>query len=176
MQKFFTIRFVILIGLISIPSLAFAELNEASAVAGITSFSNIVNTFNSTIIKSLATLFLSLGILAFFYGIVEYIWGKRQGDSTKVKTGNEFMVWGLVALFVMFSVYGIIKLTQSLLFNNQDVTTIRIPEVNFNSGGGATTGGRTGTGGVTNECSGKPNGTVCAGGMGSCQNSSCMAP
>ena len=37
------------------------------------------------------------------------------------------MTWGLVALFVMFSVYGIVRLSQSVLFNNKDVNTIDIP-------------------------------------------------
>ena len=121
--------------LFAFTDLVFAGDAVQTVRSGFTSVADLVNLFTETVVKSVATLFLSLALLAFFYGIVEYIWGKRQGDSGKAKAGNEFMTWGLVALFVMFSVYGIIKLFQSILFQNGDVQSIIIPEIRINRGG-----------------------------------------
>jgi hypothetical protein len=56
------------------------------------------------------------------------------------------MIYGLIGLFVMFSVYGIIKFGQGILFGTKDVSTITIPEINFKNSGSApitTPGGAT---------------------------------
>src|SRR6185503_1047535 len=111
MQKISIKHTAILISLIAVPAVVFA-VGEADARAGLTSFSRVVDTLNNTIVKSLATLFLSLGLLAFFYGVFMFVWGSREGKPEQITAGKKFMGWGLVALFVMFSVYGIIKMTQ----------------------------------------------------------------
>lgn len=116
-----------------IPYVVLAQ-NSANVSQGITTLASLIDTFTNTVVKSLATLFLALALLAFFYGIVKYIWGMREGKAEEVKNGNQFMTWGLVALFIMFSVYGIIKLGQGIFFNGADVTTITIPNINFKSG------------------------------------------
>lgn len=108
-------------------------VSATGAKVGISQFSMLIELFTSKIISSLGTLFLSAGVVVFFYGVVQYIWGLRQGDPSKAKIGNSFMTWSLVALFVMFSVYGIIKLAQSIIPGLSD-TTISVPRVNFGTG------------------------------------------
>lgn len=130
MKKLFTVRSSVITGVVLLSGLMFAEA-QADVSAGITSFSRLIETFTDTVIKSTATLMLSLALLAFFYGLVEYIWAKRQGNGDKVKAGNDFMTWGLVALFVMFSVYGIIKFAQQTIFKGENFETITIPNINF---------------------------------------------
>lgn len=49
-----------------------------------------------------------LALLAFFIGIARFVFA--AGDSEAHKSGKQLMIWGLVALFVMFSVWGIIRL------------------------------------------------------------------
>lgn len=107
---------------------------------GITTLAGLIDAFTKNIVKSLGTMFLALGVVAFFYGVVQYIWGVRQGETAKITAGNKFMGVGLLALFVMFSVYGIIKLGQGILFGSANVNKIDIPEINFVKGtGNATT-------------------------------------
>lgn len=101
---------------------------------GITTLAGLIDAFTKNIVKSLGTLFLALGVVAFFYGVVQYIWGVRQGEAAKITAGNKYMAVGLLALFVMFSVYGIIKLGQGILFGNTNVNKIDIPEFNFVKG------------------------------------------
>jgi hypothetical protein len=108
-----------------------------SAQTGITTIGSLITLLTTNVVKALGTLALASGVVAFFYGIVQYIWGLRAGDAGKTKVGNAFMGWGLLGLFVMFSVYGIIKYAQDI-FGIRDVSTITIPDINF---GRNTTGG-----------------------------------
>jgi hypothetical protein len=105
---------------------------------GVKSLGGLIDIFTGSVVKALATLFLSLGVVAFFFGVVQYIWAKREGDSSKMKVSGEFMTWSLVALFVMFSVYGIIKFSQSILLKGFDTKTIEIPDIQFKGAGSPT--------------------------------------
>jgi hypothetical protein len=145
MKKLSTLQTVILTSfiLIAIPvfvQAAGTQPTAASAGNGILSLATLVRSITDNLIAALSTLFMSLALLAFFYGIVEYIWGKRQGDVNKTKVGNDFIKWALVALFCMFSVYGIIKFVQNTLSPGADWSTITIPNIIFNSGGGIPSG------------------------------------
>jgi hypothetical protein len=55
----------------------------------------------------------TLGLFFFLYGLVEYLWevkdGKTDGD------GRDHMVWGMVGMLIMVSVYGIIALVLNTL-------------------------------------------------------------
>ena len=48
---------------------------------------------------------VAIGLLAFFWGLVKFIFA---GEEAK-KEGQHLMIWGLVALFVMVSVWGILR-------------------------------------------------------------------
>jgi hypothetical protein len=127
MKKSFTIITLSLLSFIAVSSTASAQ----GLVGGFTTLSGVIDSFTGTIIKSLGNLFMGAAIVAFFYGIVQYVWGAREGDKTKITNGNQFMIWGLVALFIMFSVYGIVKFGQNI-FGFQDVTSIKIPTIELN--------------------------------------------
>jgi hypothetical protein len=69
--------------------------------------------------KSLMQLFLSLlgtfmsllyaaAFVAFFWGLVQYILNTE--DSKKREQANSWMVWSVVALFVMVALWGIVGL------------------------------------------------------------------
>jgi len=46
--------------------------------------------------------------MVFLWGITKYIFkGDSEGEREK---GKQFMIWGIVGLFVMFGVWGIIEL------------------------------------------------------------------
>jgi succinate dehydrogenase/fumarate reductase cytochrome b subunit len=163
MKKISTISAVIFTSLAMFPLIASAQTGGTVAT-GIGTLNGLIQLLTTTVVKSLATLLLSLALLAFFWGIVEYIWGKRQGNGDKVKAGNEFMTWGLIALFVMFSVYGIIKLAQNIL-GMPNVTTIEIPNITFGGGGG---GGNDPNANIGSGCVNVAAGTPCNGGAGKC--------
>lgn len=56
---------------------------------------------------------LILGIVIYFYGVATSIPKLRSDDSERLRA---HFVWGLLALFVMFSVWGILALLRNTLF------------------------------------------------------------
>lgn len=58
------------------------------------------------ILNPIITLGFVIATIVFFYGIVQFIWSAE--DDAKRKQGKDAMVWGIIGLVVMFSVYGII--------------------------------------------------------------------
>lgn len=52
-------------------------------------------------------------LLVFFWGVFKYIFS--SADSTEKGRGKEVIVWGLVALFVAFSIWGLVSVLQSTI-------------------------------------------------------------
>jgi amino acid permease len=48
---------------------------------------------------------VAIALLAFFWGLVKFIFA---GEEAK-KEGQHLMIWGLIALFVMVSVWGLVR-------------------------------------------------------------------
>jgi heme A synthase len=53
-------------------------------------------------------LIFTLAFALFFWGVVQYV--INDSEEAKKAKGRQFMIWGLIALFVMFTVWGIVKL------------------------------------------------------------------
>lgn len=77
-------------------------------------------------INRLLPIFFALAILYFFWGLLQYI--RAAGDADKAKEGRSHMIWGIVALTVMVSVYGLISWLQSTV-GLTGGGTVTIPEV-----------------------------------------------
>ncbi len=48
-----------------------------------------------------------LALLAFFWGLAKFI--LNPGNEAAVKEGRNLMVWGTIALFIMVSIFGILR-------------------------------------------------------------------
>ena len=57
---------------------------------------------------------LILGIVIFFYGASSSMVKTAKGETSDVRTQ---LLWGVIALFVMFSVWGIVTLLRNTLFS-----------------------------------------------------------
>lgn len=72
---------------------------------------NIVNPF-------IAFLFV-LATLLFLYGLFQFFFadkvGGAEGGATARETGKRHMVWGLVGMFLMISVFGIMRVIVNTL-------------------------------------------------------------
>ena len=60
------------------------------------------------LILALIPLFIALAIAAFFWGVAQFM--LHAGDSTKHKEGRAFMIYGIIGLFVLVSIWGIVSL------------------------------------------------------------------
>jgi len=84
------------------------------------------------IIGKLVPIAFALGVLYFFYGMAKYI--GNAGNEDAKEQGKQIMIYGLLAMFVMVSVFGIIKLAGNFIgiSNNDAISpgTISVPTVN----------------------------------------------
>ena len=86
-------RFFIIAGSVLLPGVAFA----ASVESILATIGNILGT--------LIPIIMTLALVGFFYGLAMYIF---KADEDKEK-GQQIMIWGIIALFVMVAVWGLVQ-------------------------------------------------------------------
>ena len=91
-------KLVILAGVLALP------LTTLAAGADLGNISTLVSSIGNIVNKAIPILF-AIGLLGFFYGLVSYIFGADDNKDKAKKT----MIWGVVALFVMASVWGLVN-------------------------------------------------------------------
>jgi hypothetical protein len=74
--------------------------------------------------KSIVPLLFGFAMVLFIWGVVQYVIG--TDDEAKKKKGKMFMIWGIVALVVMTSVWGLVR----ILGNTFGVDTTVVPQLN----------------------------------------------
>ncbi len=60
-----------------------------------------------SVITALIPIVAGITFVAFLWGIAQFM--LHSAESGKREEGRKFMVWGVIALFVMMSVWGIVK-------------------------------------------------------------------
>lgn len=73
------------------------------------------------LLNDLIVVLAGLAILVFFWGLIGYI--REAGDAHGHGHKKEVIQWGLIALFVLFCVWGILNLFQIALFGGGQRTT-----------------------------------------------------
>ena len=97
-----------------IPFVAFAQ--------SLTPISNLIGAING-IVARLVPLLIAVAMVAFFWGLIQYILGGGKG-----KQGKQIMIAGIGSLFVMVSIWGIILLGQQA-FGINSATVVPGPAV-----------------------------------------------
>ena len=69
---------------------------------------------------------VGIALLAFFWGLVKYIFA--QGNEESKADAKKIMLWGVIALFVMVSVWGLVRFIGNALGIDQG-DTIVVPTV-----------------------------------------------
>ena len=68
-------------------------------------------------ISRLIPLIIALTVLVFLWGVFKMV---LSGDSDTARTeGRKFMTWGIVSLFVMVSVWGLVRIFTKTFFDDQ---------------------------------------------------------
>lgn len=101
-----------------LPSVSFAQTVSTLLTAGINIF------------KVLIEIFLALAVLVFFWGIVRFIMniGSAGSDDRSREEGKKVIVWGIIGIFVMVSLWAIVGFIQSSLLGGISAPpTIPVP-------------------------------------------------
>ena len=105
------------------------------------------------IIKSVIPLIFALAVAGFVWGVVQFfILG--ADDEKKKETGKQFILWGIIALAVMVSIWGLVRIVGSTFgFNDRVLPGVAPSGSSTGGGGGSGTGGDIG---VPNDPLGDP--------------------
>ncbi len=68
----------------------------------------IIFRVNQYVLNPLIGLLLAVAFLVFLWGLFKFISG--AGDDEARETGKRHIVWGVLGIFIMLSVFGIIRL------------------------------------------------------------------
>ena len=151
--------------LLSSTSIILAQSAISGNTAGFDNLDKLIKSFANGVVLSTGYMMFTLAVVAFFFGIVQFIWSARQGAEGKgIQKGTQFMKWGLIAIFVMFSLWGIVKFAQGV-FGIQGDNTIIVPSLSFQQSGASGASGANGNSGAsglnTNVTGGLAAGVAC---------------
>jgi len=79
------------------------------------------------ILNVVVLIIMSLALIYFFWGLAQYI--LSAGDDAKKGEGRNIMIYGVVALFVMVAVWGLVGILKRTFIENSGVGT-NAPNVN----------------------------------------------
>lgn len=104
--------------LYALPFVAFAQSGNLQGVLRIV----------QDLINLVIPLLIAAALIAFFWGLVKYIWS--SGDEHAESSGRQIMIAGIVGLFLMVAIWGIIGILTNTFGVNRD-QVIRPPKVQF---------------------------------------------
>ena len=82
----------------------------------------VINIINDAVIP----LVLALALVYFLWGVFQFI---MAGDNEeKKKVGKERMIWGIIALFVMVAVWGLVNILINTFFTESALKKPNIPQ------------------------------------------------
>ena len=98
------IKSILVLALVVTPVVAFGAVSDLQGLIDMA----------KGIVSSLVPLIMSLAVLAFVWGIFKYL--TEAADPGKREEGRQFMIWGIVALFVMVSLWAIVGVIKGTFF------------------------------------------------------------
>ena len=69
-------------------------------------------TFFTDLLLDFVSIGWGLAVAAFFYGLARYIFSRGSEDS--IAKGKYIMTWGIIAMFVMSAIWGIVLFLQGV--------------------------------------------------------------
>ena len=109
---------VIIATLAFAPILAFAQGNFGNV-------SSLVDSLGTMVSKAIPIVFGIL-VIVFFWGLVKFIFS--SGNEESKADGKKIMLWGLIAMFIAASVWGIVTFARRSL-GIGDEATIAVPKI-----------------------------------------------
>lgn len=98
--------------IINMVAVAVVLVPQLASAATETSLGGLLTKFTTELVNPAVGILMTLAVVAFFWGLVKYIYSAGAGKDE----GKMIMVWGVVALFVMVSVWGLVKVISNTIF------------------------------------------------------------
>jgi succinate dehydrogenase/fumarate reductase cytochrome b subunit len=111
-------KYIYLVSICIIPVTVSAQATLDSSVI------QLVNNFVDVIINPLILLLISAALLLFFWGLFRLLWDLSNGGTGA--EGKQHILWGLIGLVIMISVWGIIELIANSIGSD---TTVNVEQL-----------------------------------------------
>jgi amino acid permease len=98
---------------LSLPVLMFTPV--VVAAQNVDGVQNLIAKINA-IVGGLIPTLIGIAVLLFIWGVLKFVFAKSDTDKDAARS---FMIWGIVALFVMVSVWGIVRILGDVVFGTQ---------------------------------------------------------
>lgn len=73
----------------------------------------LLNKFVDYIVNPAILLLFATGFFLFMWGLVTFLWNLESGASEANSNGKQHMLWGIIGMLIMVSVYGIVGLIEN---------------------------------------------------------------
>ncbi len=131
-------KYIVGVSSLLLPSLTvFAQIGAAGGAGNIETVSQLISRVQS-VVNLIIPFIVGLAVLVIIYGIFTFI--SSAGDEEKRATAKQFIIWGIIGVFIMISVWGLISILVNSFgttgsFAQQAATTnATVPVVNPGSG------------------------------------------
>lgn len=105
-------------------SLSILFLPALISFAKPTDFKSLINeVFIGGLIRPVVPLLIGLAVVLFIYGVIIFMF---SDGGEKKEDGKSYMIWGIVGIFVMVSVWGLVAVLQSTFQLSNDPSSIKI--------------------------------------------------
>jgi hypothetical protein len=74
---------------------------------------NIMQRINEAILQPIVSLLMAAAVAYFLFGVMKFV--KDQGSEESQVEGKKHMMWGIIGLFIMVSVWGILNFINSFV-------------------------------------------------------------
>ena len=118
MKKFIKI---FMLALLTVPGFVMAQTNTATPL--LDTLGTIITAIKN-IVEILTPIAFVLILLAFFWGLAKFV--MNAGNEEKKAEGKQLMIYGVIALFVAASIWGIVNVLQST-FNIPNGAGVVVP-------------------------------------------------
>ena len=100
---------------------------------------NLINVLiiSGGLVNQAAQIAVGLALLFFFWGVAIYI--LNEGNAEKKGQGRSIMLWGVIAIFVILSIFGLVKMLQNT-FGIDEGQDASIPSLDIPGGGNGSSG------------------------------------
>ena len=85
-------------------------------------FAGLVTKMIDNVLTPLVAVILGAAVVYFLWGVVKYI--SKSSSEEERATGRKMMIYGLIALFVMLSIWGLINLLSGTFPFNTSVPAV----------------------------------------------------
>lgn len=93
---------------------------------GIKNLTDFINFFTCALMNTVVPLLVALAVVAFIYGIIQYF--LYSDNEEKRKAGKNYIIWGIIALFVMTSIWGLVAIFSGSFLGNTNPVIPHLPD------------------------------------------------